>query len=65
VPDSKLGETIVLFIEGKPYQTDTLKQKIKEILPSYSCPKKIQFLATFPLTETGKIKRKELITLLQ
>jgi o-succinylbenzoate synthase len=65
VPDNKLGETVILIIEDKPFQTDALKLKIKEILPAYSCPKKIQFLSAFPLTETGKIKRKELVTLLQ
>ena len=65
VPDSKLGESIMLIIEGESYPTVTLIQKINEILPSYFRPKKIQFVQSFPLTETGKIKRTELVKLVQ
>ncbi len=62
VPDDKLGQKVVLVIEGEPFETSELFDKIKEILPHYSNPKEIKFLKNFPLTESGKIKRKDLVT---
>ncbi len=59
VTDEKLGEQLVLVIEGKPFNTNILEQKITDILTPYQCPKSIGFLDRFPETSSGKIIRKE------
>jgi len=57
VPDEKLGEKLVLIIEGKPFNTNTLKKKIATILPPFEQPKTISFLNKFQETTSGKIIR--------
>ncbi len=59
-PDEKLGETVTLFIEGKPWQQhkiDTLKLQIRGITPPQAIPRKILFQEKFQYTSTGKIKK--------
>lgn len=58
--DEKLGEKLVLVIEGEKYDTQALKNEIKIICSTYENPKSIQFLNSFPRTDSGKIKRLEL-----
>lgn len=58
VPDEKLGEKVVLFIEGLAYQLDSA---VFDELDKYEKPKEIFFFRSFLETETGKIKRKEII----
>lgn len=62
IQDEKLGEKLVLFIEEKlqtnKIQEKTLMKKIREIIPTNRCPKKIISLPIFLFTNTGKIKRK-------
>ena len=60
VQDERLGEKLALVIEGKPYETTILKQKIDAHLSAFERPKVICFLEHFPLTESGKVMRKEL-----
>lgn len=60
IPDDKLGEKLVLIIEGNAFDTERLKQQLKETLSSYNIPKEIIFMPEFPLTENGKLKRKEI-----
>jgi O-succinylbenzoic acid--CoA ligase len=59
IPDNKFGEIVVLCIEGKSAK-DLIKQ-ISKVLNRYEVPKKIVEVNKFPLTDSGKIKRKELI----
>lgn len=60
VPDEKLGEKLVLVIEGKPYQNErTLKEKIAFLQP-YERPRKIYYLEKFAETGNGKVKRNEI-----
>jgi len=59
--DEKLGEKVVLVIEGKSFDTEKLQTKIKETLYTYYVPKEILFINKFPITESGKIKRKKII----
>lgn len=58
VTDTVLGEKLVLFIEGN-------KQVISDIaftdLDKYQKPKEIIFIESFPQTETGKVKRNEIV----
>lgn len=60
VPDEKLGEKLVLVIEGKPKNTAILEQKIDALLTAFERPKVICFLEHFPTTVSGKIRRKDL-----
>lgn len=65
VPDIKLGEKLVLVLEGKPFQTDHLEQQLAEQLPEYERPKIIRFLEQFPETGSEKIARKEIKQIIQ
>ena len=65
VPDKKLGEKLVLVIEGASHETKTLELKINALLMTFERPKIIYFLEHFPLTMSGKIRRKELKQLIQ
>jgi len=58
VPDQKLGEKLILLIEGEPFNTNILAQKIAVLLPPFEQPKTIVFLDKFQETTSGKIKRK-------
>jgi O-succinylbenzoic acid--CoA ligase len=55
-PDVKLGEKLVLVIEGKEQPLDS---DIFSNLSQYEKPKEIIFVPKFKETETGKIIRKE------
>jgi O-succinylbenzoic acid--CoA ligase len=58
MPDDKFGEIVVLCIEGK--KDEDILFKISGVLDRYELPKKIIEIECFPLTEAGKVKRKEL-----
>ena len=59
VADEKLGERLVLVLEGASFDTTSLKLQLAEVLTSYECPKFIFFIDRFPETSSGKIIRKE------
>ncbi len=54
MPDEKLGECLVLIIEGESYE---INESIFEQFEKYEKPKYIYFIDKFDETETGKIKR--------
>lgn len=59
-PDERLGERIVLVIEGERLaakELDQLQQKLKDILTDYELPKVILFLPHFHETSSGKVLR--------
>ncbi len=61
-PDSKLGQKVVLIIEGmdtNQSQAENLLFLIKEILPPYQDPREIYFLDSFAETVSGKVNRGE------
>lgn len=62
--DDELGERVILVFEGTENQTPDFK-KAFDPLESYERPKKIYRLSKFPYTETGKIKRGDVLQLLQ
>ncbi len=64
-PDMKLGERIVLVIEGNRSDTKELEERMHSILSPFERPKAIVFVQQFPLTESGKIKRRELMQIIQ
>jgi o-succinylbenzoate---CoA ligase len=59
VPDEKLGEKMVLVIEGKPSHFATIQEKMKVLLPTFEQPRTILFLAQLQETSSGKIIRSE------
>ncbi len=63
-PDEKLGEKAVLVLEGEAFDPADLMQQIKKLLPKYQCPKEIKFIKEFPRTDSLKIKRVALKSLL-
>lgn len=58
IPDEKLGERVLLVIEGKPAIFD---DSVFDALDIYEKPKTIRFVTKFIETESGKVKRKETI----
>ncbi len=61
IPDEKLGEKLILIIEGDSHEID---EHIFDELDKYEKPKEIKFITSFLETETGKVKRNETIALL-
>lgn len=61
IADQILGEKLVLVIEGEPYILDPT---VFDSLSKYEKPKAIYFIPSFIETETGKIKRKEIMKIL-
>jgi O-succinylbenzoic acid--CoA ligase len=62
VPDEKLGEKLVLVVEGQPMNEGDeaeLLTDIKTDLHKYEIPKQIVYLDAFVETENGKINRKK------
>lgn len=60
LPDQRLGEKLVLVIEGEPADIDVINKKLTEILPSFERPRAIYFLERLPETPNGKFKRNEI-----
>ncbi|WP_394758529.1 AMP-binding protein [Flavobacterium sp.] len=58
ISDEKLGEKLILFIEGNPFE---LESSLFDDLDKYEKPKEIKFIPHFEETETGKIKRNEVV----
>ncbi|MFN8446386.1 MAG: hypothetical protein U0175_36685, partial [Caldilineaceae bacterium] len=60
--DERFGERVTLVMEGKSLSTKCeheLLQRLKSVLGSYELPRKIEYVAQFPATPTGKIDRKK------
>jgi len=66
LPDQERGQVVTAFVrlaEGhvpSEQLADDLRQFVKSNLASYKFPRRIEFVDEFPLTNTGKISRKEL-----
>ena len=62
IQDEEFGEKMILFVEGDlKGMIEHLLQRLKQNLDTYQCPKSIVEIKEFAMTETGKIKRKEII----
>lgn len=59
VPDERLGEKLVLVIEGNCFDTNLLEQKLSAILAPFEQPKLIIFQDKFQETTTGKLNREK------
>ena len=61
VPDAKLGQKLVLMIEGETYsekELEALQAEMKIHFNKYELPKEIRFLREFAETESGKVVRR-------
>lgn len=59
--DSKLGEKVMLVIEGDKQDDEVLKpvlSKIEQAFGKYKVPKKVKYLKNFKRTDSGKVIRK-------
>jgi O-succinylbenzoic acid--CoA ligase len=56
-PDSKLGEKIILIIEGSSTSENEIKRALSDALGKFETPKQIIFISTFEKTDSGKINR--------
>ncbi len=65
LPDKKLGEKLVLVVEGNPFVTTDIEQKMNRFLTAYERPKAIRFLPEFPETSSGKVVRSDVKLLIQ
>jgi o-succinylbenzoate---CoA ligase len=64
VKDEKLGEKLILLIEGTPFAMEDiskLKQTLRETLPPLEIPREILFIKQFPRSETGKILKLQVL----
>ncbi len=61
MPDSFLGEKVILVIEGNELSgiDENFLLKLKELLPRHHSPKEIFYLKQFTYTISGKINRRE------
>lgn len=60
LPDRKLGQKVILVIEGKNDGTrdhEQVLKKLKAELPPYHCPKELHFVPEFSITASNKINR--------
>jgi O-succinylbenzoic acid--CoA ligase len=55
-PDEKFGEIVVLLTEGNP---DEAREVCQRILPKYYQPRAYIHVNQIPMTETGKLKRRD------
>lgn len=55
--DERLGQHIVLMLEGDPGDAEALRTELTRRLPRFHAPREIRFMPTFPRTPTGKIIR--------
>ncbi|MBX2826612.1 MAG: AMP-binding protein [Flavobacteriaceae bacterium] len=62
--DEALGDRLILIVEGQELPSEAVYTKAFQGLHKYERPKKIYSLSQFPYTETGKIKRQDVLSLL-
>ncbi len=68
LPDSILGESVHLFIEGSPFKNqieELIQKKLFETHSKYERPKSIQYIPAFINTDTGKINKSKTIASIQ
>lgn len=64
VPDARLGERLLLFLEGEPWPEQLqarLFVALEDALGRYCVPKEVVVCPAFPMTETMKVKRMEVV----
>lgn len=65
LPDQKLGNKLILILEGVHFSSETLQQsleQLKNVLSPYEVPREVYFAEHFSSTESQKIDRKQTMT---
>lgn len=57
IEDEKLGEKLVMVMEGEEFETENLLQTLKQSLPKFHAPLVVIFKSQFERTLSGKIIR--------
>jgi o-succinylbenzoate---CoA ligase len=68
LPDSALGETVTLIVEGEnlsPNLEQNLRERLLKTLSRYEIPKSIRYVAKFIQTDTGKINKPKTVELIR
>ncbi len=63
--DTELGERLILILESQTGDESPNYTEAFSVLTSYERPKKIYTLSQFPYTESGKIKRTDILQLVK
>ena len=66
IADTKLGQKLVLIVEGEEVKTEIKElffKNIQEILSKYEIPKDVYFVKSFVETQTGKIDKKRVMAI--
>ncbi|HET8865980.1 MAG TPA: class I adenylate-forming enzyme family protein [Gracilimonas sp.] len=64
VPDEEWGQKVTAVVtlkNGKTPQLDEIREQLKDALTDFKLPKELRIVKDFPKTETGKVKRWELV----
>lgn len=64
IADTKLGQKLILVVEGKEVKSEIKElffKKIQSVLSKYEIPKDVYFVENFVETQTGKIDKKAII----
>ena len=64
IPDEKLGQRLVLIVEGEEVKSEIKElffKNIQAILSKYEVPKEIYFVKIFIETATGKVDKMKII----
>lgn len=62
--DEQLGERVILIFEGNEHSIPNLSKAFQKLAP-HERPKRVYSLSKFVYTETGKIKRQDVLSVLQ
>jgi acetyl-CoA synthetase len=66
VPHPRVGETIKAFVKVLPGVTpsdelkDQIQAHVRKVLAVHEYPREIEYIEEFPMTVTGKIRRRDL-----
>ncbi|MSS74067.1 long-chain fatty acid--CoA ligase [Candidatus Pacearchaeota archaeon] len=58
--DAQFGEVVHLYVVSPKFSSEQILQKLKEHLEPYKLPRKVFIVDSIPMTDSGKIKRKDL-----
>lgn len=66
VPDAQLGQRCTLLVQGAVFEPEWPRiREICESVQRYSAPKALYFTSEWPLSDNGKLLRRELLAILQ
>lgn len=63
IPDEEFGESVMAVVQPMPGATltaDDLRAELKKVLTSYKVPRRIDFAASLPREDSGKIFKRKL-----